>query len=214
VKGAGALTLAVLAALQAAPAAAQAAPPPGATSCSAPEYPREAVRYELEGITTLRFHLAPDGRVAGVQVASSSGWALLDEASIRTLRSCRFAPEQAARARGAALPVQYVWNLDGEANLRPHLVPGSCQASGRFAAFKPYDNAPSGPDGVKVRLLVDPAGQPRGVKIEGATLQPAMADALVRYVESCRFGFDPELKGQRTDTVYGRVVFARQGTAQ
>jgi hypothetical protein len=36
-----------------------------------------------------------------------------------------------------------------------------------------------------------------------------MAGALVKYVESCRFGFDPELKGARTDTVYGRVVLAK-----
>jgi hypothetical protein len=57
-----------------------------------------------------------------------------------------------------------------------------------------------------VRLLVDAAGQPRGVKTEGILLPPARFDALVKYVESCRFGFDPELKGQRTDTVYGRVV--------
>jgi hypothetical protein len=49
----------------------------------------------------------------------------------------------------------------------------------------------------------------RGVKLEGAALPPAMADALVKYVESCRFGFDPSIKGERTDTVYGRVVLAK-----
>jgi TonB family protein len=212
VRLAGALSLAVLAALQAAPAAAQTAPmpmpaPPSARKpCAGPAYPREAIRYELEGITTLRFHLAPDGRVTDVQIAKSSGWALLDDASIRTIQACSFTPEQAARAKGDALPVQYVWSLDGGSVLRPHLMPGSCPATGRFAAFKAYDNAPSGPDGVKVRLLVDAAGQPRGVKTEGILLPPARFDALVKYVESCRFGFDPELKGQRTDTVYGRVV--------
>jgi hypothetical protein len=101
--------------------------------------------------------------------------------------------------------VKYVWSLEGD-RLRPHLVPGSCPATGRFAAFQPYENAPSGPDGVKVRLLVDPAGRPRGVKLEGASLAPQTAAALVNYVESCRFGFDPTVKGERTDTVYGRVV--------
>jgi TonB family protein len=204
VSTAGALILAALAALHAAPAAAQIAPTPR-KPCG-PEYPREAVRYELQGITTLRFRLAPDGRVVDAQVARSSGWALLDEASIRTIQSCSFTPEQAAKARGAALPVQYVWSLDGGSVLRPHLVPGSCPATGRFAGFKAYDNAPSGPDGVKVRLLVDATGQPRGVKTEGAVLPPDLAAALVDFVESCRFGFDPALKGQRTDTVYGRVV--------
>ncbi|MGJ7915365.1 energy transducer TonB [Massilia sp. LXY-6] len=210
-RGAGALILALVTASQSAPLAAQTAPTPtpAGKPCAAPDYPREAVRYELQGITTLRFHLAPDGHVADVQVARSSGWALLDEAAIRTIRSCGFTPEQAARAKGAALPVQYVWSLDGEPSIRPHLVPGSCPAAGRFASFKPYDKAPSGADGVKVRLLVDPAGKPHGVKPEGAILPPELAGALVKYVESCRFGFDPDIKGQRTDTVYGRVVFAR-----
>ena len=208
--GLGAPALSALAALAVHPdaSATQAAPLPTLSpeSCVRPAYPREAIRYELEGITTLRFRLAPDGRVAEVQVAKSSGWAMLDQAVVLSLQACRFTPAQAAQAGGAALPVQYVWSLDGEHALRPHLVPGSCPASGRFAAFQPYDNRPSGPDGVKVRLLVDPAGQPRGVKTEGASLAPALADALLNYVASCRFGFDPALKGERTDTAYGRVL--------
>jgi TonB family protein len=210
--GAAALTMgAVLAALHAVPAAARIAPVPTLSpeSCARPAYPREAIRYELEGVTTLRFHLAPDGHVLDARVVKSSGWEMLDDAVVRSIQSCSFTPAQAARAKGAALPVQYVWSLDGEHVMRPHLIPGSCPASGRFASFQPYDNQPSGPDGVKVRLLVDPAGQPRGVKTEGARLPPEMAAALVKYVESCRFGFDPEIKGQRTDTVYGRVVLAR-----
>jgi TonB family protein len=209
VKPAGAVTLALaLTVLQAGPGVAQTAPAPvsSAEACPPPVYPREAIRYELEGITTLRFHLAPDGHVSEVQVAKSSGWAMLDDAVARSIQACRFTAEQAAKAKGAALPVQYVWSLDGEHVIRPHLMPGSCPASGRFAAFQPYDNKPSGPDGVKVRLLVDPAGQPRGVKTEGANLAPELSAALVRYVESCRFGFDPAIKGERTDTVYGRVL--------
>lgn len=199
-----------LAAVQAAPAAAQIPPAPTTVtpprSCPGPQYPREAIRYELEGITTLRFTLAPGGGVSEVEVAKSSGWALLDDAAIRTLQACSFPPGQAARAGGASLPVQYVWSLDGEHSLRPHLMPGSCPASARFAGFRAYDTKPSGSDGVKVRLLVDALGQPRGVKTEGVVLPAQTFDALIKYVESCRFGFDPEIKGPRTDTVYGRVL--------
>jgi TonB family protein len=193
----------------AAAAAAQPAPAPAPASartpCAGPDYPREARRYELEGIITLRYHLAPDGRVTDAQVARSSGWKLLDDASIRTIQACVFTPEQAARANGAALPVQYVWSLEGN-RVKPHLVPGSCAASPRFAAYRDYDNAPSGADGVKVRLLVDGVGQPRGIKPEGGSLAPETAEALVKWVESCRFGFDPSVQGERTDTAYGRVM--------
>jgi TonB family protein len=197
--------LAVLAALQAAPASAQPAPAPARKPCAGAEYPQEARRYELEGITTLRYRLAPDGRVTDVQVAKSSGWKLLDDAAIRTIQACAFTPEQAARADGAAMPVKYAWSLEGN-RIRPHLEPGSCAASGRFAAYRDDDNAPTGADGIKVRLLVGGAGQARGVKPEGANLAPDMAEALARYVESCRFGFDPTVQGERTDTAYGRVV--------
>jgi TonB family protein len=200
--------LAVLSGLQAPPASAQASPVPARKPCAGAEYPAEARRYELEGITTLRYRLAPDGRVADVQVARSSGWKLLDDASIRTIQACVFTPEQAARADGAALPVKYVWSLEGN-RIRPHLVPGSCAASGRFAAYRDFDDAPggaNGADGVKVRLLVGGLGQAHGVKPEGASLAPDVAEALVKYVESCRFGFDPTVQGERTDTAYGRVM--------
>jgi TonB family protein len=214
VRLAGALSLAAAmaaaaAAMQAAPAAAQTAPASGPSSarkpCAGAEYPVEARRYELEGITTLRYRLAPDGRVKDVQVARSSGWKLLDDAAIRTIQACVFTPEQAARADGAAMPLKYVWSLEDN-RIRPHLVPGSCAASSRFAAYRDYDNAPSGPDGIKVRLLVDGLGRAHGVKPEGATLAPDAAEALVKYVESCRFGFDPAVQGERTDTAYGRVM--------
>jgi TonB family protein len=209
--GAVALMVAALAGLHSAPAAAQAAAATATATatarkpCAGPEYPREARRYELEGITTLRYRLAPDGRVANVQVAKSSGWKLLDDASILTIQACAFTPEQAARADGAPLPVQYVWSLEGN-RIRPHLVPGSCAASSRFTAYRDYDNAPSGPDGVKVRFLVDGLGQPRGVKSESAGLAPEAAEALVKWVESCHFSFDPTVPGERTDTAYGRVL--------
>jgi TonB family protein len=211
--GLAALTLAATvaaaaAAVQTSPAAAQTVHAPARKPCAGPEYPQEARRYELEGITTLRYRLGPDGRVADVQVAKSSGWKLLDDASVRTILACVFTPEQAARAEGAALPVRYDWSLEGN-RIRPHLVPGSCAASSRFAAYRDFDNAPSGPDGVKVRLLVGGSGQPHGVKPEGASLAPEMADALARWVESCRFEFDPTVPGERTDTAYGRVVLAK-----
>jgi TonB family protein len=216
--GLAALTLAVTAAAATAvtgvPAIAQTAPASGPASvsarkpCAGPEYPKEALRYELEGITTLRFRLAPDGHVADVQVAKSSGWKLLDDAAIRTIQACAFTPEQAARAKGAALPVKYDWSLEGN-RVRPHLVPGSCAASSRYTAYRDFDNAPSGPDGIKVRLLVDGLGQARRVKPEGGNLTLDAAEALAKWVESCRFSFDPTVPGERTDTAYGRVVLAR-----
>jgi TonB family protein len=206
VKAGGALILSAALAAGQAEAAPAAVPAP---QCGAPEYPIEARRYELEGITTLRYRLAPSGRAKDVEVAKSSGWKLLDDATIRSIQACTATPEQAARAKGAVLSLKYVWRLDGEHVIRPHLVPGSCPANAYFKGFLPYEDAPSDDAGIKVRLLVDPLGKPFGVKPEGGRLPPQLADALPKYVESCRFGFNPAMKGERTDTAYGRVILEK-----
>ena len=45
-------------------------------------YPPEAVRQGLEGEVVLLLKLAADGRIVGIEIASSSGHALLDQAAI------------------------------------------------------------------------------------------------------------------------------------
>jgi len=56
-------------------------------------YPASARRAEIEGVTTVRACVGPDGRVAGdPTVTNSSGTASLDEAAVKWARRARFSP--------------------------------------------------------------------------------------------------------------------------
>ena len=57
-----------------------------------PWYPRMARRRGMEGRVTLRVTVSPDGHVAAIRVAHSSGYRLLDDAALETVKTWRFVP--------------------------------------------------------------------------------------------------------------------------
>jgi protein TonB len=73
-------------------------------------YPPEAVRRRIEGTVTLRLQVAADGRVSAVEVASSSGFDMLDQAAADTVRTWRGEPSRVGGQPVAAsilLPVEF-----------------------------------------------------------------------------------------------------------
>jgi TonB family protein len=173
--------------------------------CPAPIWPREAQRYEIEGVARIMFRLLPDGRVSKPRVTKSSGWAILDDATIALAMSCKYTPQQAAEVQGRELPLEFVWILEGE-RVHANMLPATCGPAGRIDGFQPFDRQPGDATGVKVRFLIDKAGAPRGIRIEGQGVDPALADEVLGYLGKCRFEYDPQAKGVRTDTMYGRVM--------
>lgn len=89
---------------------AQQTPPP--RRCSKPEYPKDALRANATGVSTIAFLIGVDGDVRDMKVLKSSGNASLDGAAMTALAKCRFKP---ARDNGKPVeswqPVQYVWSL-------------------------------------------------------------------------------------------------------
>ena len=67
-------------------------------------YPREAIRHELEGRVVLLLTLDASGRVSGIEVASSSGHALLDDAALRAATRIAHLP---GGRRQVLLPVDF-----------------------------------------------------------------------------------------------------------
>ena len=49
-------------------------------------YPRSAIRRGLEGAATVKFRIRPDGQVDEVNLVRSSGFDVLDRASIRAIK--------------------------------------------------------------------------------------------------------------------------------
>lgn len=175
-------------------------------SCTVPEWPREAVRYEIEGVTLLEFRIGADGAVRDAVVRGSSGWAMLDQAALAGLARCRFKHGLAAARDGTVFPIQYAWKLDGPPPLRPVLIPGSCKPARRIAGYANFDQRPSGQAGVKLRFLVGEDGQPRGIVAEQGGFAPAVVRDAVDYLSTCRFGIAPDASSERTDTSYGWVL--------
>ncbi len=56
------------------------------------KYPGNARRRGIEGTVLVRFTIGGAGSVGDIRIASSSGSALLDKASLETIRTCSFPP--------------------------------------------------------------------------------------------------------------------------
>jgi len=175
-------------------------------SCTAPEWPREALRYEIEGVTTLQFQIGLDGAVRHAQVKQGSGWAILDQAALAGLARCRFKPGLEAAREGAEFPIQYMWTLEGPAPLRPMLLPGSCAPSRHFLRYENFDQRADNRAFVKLRFLVDAEGKPQRIVPEASQFGPEVVRDAVSWLQTCRFGIASKAGGARTDTSFGRVV--------
>lgn len=175
------------------------------SSCTTPEWPTEARRYEIEGVTLVHFRIGDDGVVMDAKVAGTSSWKLLDEAALRSIVRCKFKPELVAE-REKTFPIRFVWTLSGPPSARPQLVADSCAPSARFSTFQAYNRNATAGDGVLMRFLVNGKGEPFGINAEAVGEHEASAMAAADYLQSCRFAIAPEMPGEKTDTVYGRVL--------
>lgn len=87
--------------------------PPRLLSNAPPVYPAQARVERREGTVVLRLEVDVAGRVARVEIATSSGHDVLDAAALRAVRGWRFAPAlQGGRPTTwtGRLPVQFVLN--------------------------------------------------------------------------------------------------------
>lgn len=175
-------------------------------SCAQPQWPDEARRYEIEGVTTIRFQIGEDGKVVRPEVTQGSGWKILDDAAIGGISRCVFKPNLDEARSGASFPMQFVWRFSDGPAARPQLVADSCQRSSRFDGFKELDRRPSGSDGILLRFLVGADGAPARVVAEPNGQAPDVVAQAADYLQSCRFAIDPKQQGQRTDTAFGRVL--------
>jgi len=175
-------------------------------SCTVPDWPREAVRYEIEGTTTLQFQIGMDGAVREATVRQGSGWAILDRAALAGLARCRFKPRLEAAREAAQFPIQYAWKLEGPQPLRPLLLPGSCAPSRHFLRYDNLDQRPDGRAAIKLRFLVDAQGRPQRIVAEPSNFEASVASDAANWLQTCRFGIASKASGARTDTSFGWVV--------
>lgn len=174
-------------------------------TCTTPAWPLEARRYEIEGVTLLHFRIGEDGAINSATVAGTSSWKLLDDAALRSVVKCKFKPGLGPE-REQTYAIQVVWLFDGPPSSRPQLIEGSCAPSTRFSKFQPYNRNATARDGVLLRFLVNPKGEPFAIRAEASGELQEAGGAAAEYVKTCRFAVDPSMPGEKTDTVFGRVL--------
>ena len=83
-----------------------------------PEYPKAALRAQVQGVTGLAFHVNAKGELTGVDIVSSSGptreHRLLDEEAASALSRCPFkaAKDVDGQPIDSIVPVKYTWRLE------------------------------------------------------------------------------------------------------
>ncbi|HUB86216.1 MAG TPA: energy transducer TonB, partial [Rhizomicrobium sp.] len=92
-------------------------------NCAATSYPATAIRLNHQGSTTLTLHIDDTGKVSGVDVAQSSGFDDLDQASVDCAKSAWHFTPATKNGKPVASTKQYriVWKLTGPQNVRPWL---------------------------------------------------------------------------------------------
>lgn len=175
---------------------------PEGMRCPAPQWPKEALRYEIEGTTTVEYIAGKDGKVHDATVLKSSGWPLLDAASLRHVRQCSL-PSDPERDDTKAQFMQEVWSLQGERRVQPQLLAGSCTGTAHFDEFS-HERRVSRPSFL-LRFLVNADGSPRGIAVDSKGPPELVAEAAT-FVASCRFAVPAGSIGAPTDTSFGRAL--------
>ncbi|MFT3931376.1 MAG: energy transducer TonB [Spongiibacteraceae bacterium] len=78
-----------------------------------PIYPRLSRRHREQGVVMLRVHVLPNGAPDRIELQTSSGFALLDEAALEAVRKWKFIPAQAggkAMAAWVNVPIEFSLN--------------------------------------------------------------------------------------------------------
>jgi TonB family protein len=149
------------------------------------EYPREAILYELTGEAHVRFSVDVTGQPQNVVISKSSGWGVLDKATLDGFSRCRFTPAMRdGKPTQVELANGYRWTLDSETQVTPpEIIRDSCLPSNKFAIAM-EENAHST---IRVRFLLDPEGKPYRTVIEGNPFGPDITTQAIQFVESCRY---------------------------
>jgi protein TonB len=81
--------------------------------CAKPAYPKSSLRNEEQGTVTVRFTVAPTGRLVKQQILRSSGFPELDRAAMDALSRCWFRPASIdGQPVTSPLDIQYKWTLE------------------------------------------------------------------------------------------------------
>jgi TonB family protein len=139
-------------------------------------YPREAVLGKEEGITVLSFNIDREGRVNNVAVSQSSGYAVLDQASISCVAAWTYTP-----AMQNGQPAEVAWKAKIEWALPQSPVPiGSHDC--RMEARQITTDRPIG-----IRFTVGVDGHVKDVRLSQSSGNTVFDQALIACIQTWQY---------------------------
>ncbi|MDR3526579.1 MAG: TonB family protein [Rhizomicrobium sp.] len=183
---------AVLAALLALPAAAEdifrpaTVTPVGTPHSCNGFYPAAARLAHIEGVTTLAFHIDPNGAVRHVSISKSSGNEDLDDAAASCVRTWRYAP-----TLKDGKPIEVAWSADTEWRVRetpaPALMPVLTERDDSCMHY-PFWARRDGAEGTaSVEFTITADGHPSEISLGKPSGNEDLDKAALECVKSMRF---------------------------
>ena len=192
--------------------------------CALPSYPPEAAQKNQAGTVVVSFYVGKNGRAIDTRVAPSSGFSLLDAASIDAVNACDKFQSGIAYGKPIELlvTVEYEWRVARKVTVRPILsdrgphvvyqvgtpvIPASLNVAACKAPTYPLEAARNEWQGeVILAFLVGVDGNVVASKIERSSGHQVLDEQARTFLAACRH-FKPAIKNGKPAEAWARVAY-------
>lgn len=158
--------------------------------CKVPEYPREAVRFGMQGKTVLKLSIDETGKISAFQLLRSSGWKMLDIMVMQAISGCQVIPP--GHWMPSERPIAYLWKLDQNYTNTAELDPNSCKPSETLRIANDKDQEV----GIVVGIYASDTGKVLDAKVQWGSDDAQLDQESLRIARSCEF-MPAEYRGKR-----------------
>jgi len=167
--------------------------------CKNAEYPRFALRNELQGKTEIDVVTDSEGYVIIAEVVRSSGWRLLDETVLINVMGCKIFDNPGMAkvyVKGA-----FVWRLEGPPEKPAEILKNTCSQSELVSLAK--DHEPG--RGIVVSVWLNKEGEIQKTNLEWL-VEPKLNQESIKFVRSCKFKPASNEKGNMASAISLRLL--------
>lgn len=148
--------------------------------CAPINYPKYALRYELQGDTTISAIADADGKVISAEIAHSSGWRILDDAVLQAVQNCKVLDQPDMEK--TPLKGTFKWRISGIDYQQPQLIAASCAASDAVHIASDEEKE----RGIVIGVYLDKKGVVKKMTLEWSSGTASDMEAI-RLLKSCQF---------------------------
>ena len=172
--------------------------------CKNPDYPAEAIRKKQEGVTRIRALVNVDGHLSNMSLLTSSGHALLDNAAIAALLTCKAVPGQHNNSQvNSWIELEYSWEQpqvkvrqDPEHWEQPRLYARLDPAHCKLPDYPPEAARKEQQGTTRIYALIHRDGHISDVGLMSSSGYPLLDNAVLAAVRNCKGIPGPDTNGK------------------